>query len=48
MRSPRRLWTPALLALAIFTFAHAAPAPATLYLGVDLSYVNEMEECGVQ
>ncbi|MEE5089679.1 arabinogalactan endo-1,4-beta-galactosidase [Xanthomonas euvesicatoria] len=48
MRSPRRLWTPALLALAISTFAHAAPAPATLYLGADLSYVNEMEECGVQ
>lgn len=48
MRSPRRLWTPALLALTISTFAHAAPAPATLYLGADLSYVNEMEECGVQ
>lgn len=48
MRSPRRLWTPALLALAISTFAHAAPAPAALYLGADLSYVNEMEECGVQ
>ncbi|OWB23554.1 hypothetical protein XocBAI20_18900 [Xanthomonas oryzae pv. oryzicola] len=48
MRSPRRLWTPTLLALAIFTFAHATPALATLYLGADLSYVNEMEECGVQ
>ncbi|AWK21205.1 beta-galactosidase [Xanthomonas oryzae pv. oryzae] len=48
MRSPRRLWTPTLLALAIFTFAHATPALATLYLGADLPYVNEMEKCGVQ
>ncbi|MEC3888929.1 glycoside hydrolase family 53 protein [Xanthomonas campestris] len=48
MRSTHRLWAPALLALALSTAAYAAPAPKTLYLGADLSYVNEMEECGVQ
>jgi arabinogalactan endo-1,4-beta-galactosidase len=33
-------------ALLTLLLASATPAPPTLYLGADLSYVNEMEDCG--
>ncbi|MBB6366881.1 arabinogalactan endo-1,4-beta-galactosidase [Xanthomonas sacchari] len=47
MRS-QRTWLPALaLALAAALAAPVAGA-GPLYLGADLSYVNEMEDCGVQ
>jgi arabinogalactan endo-1,4-beta-galactosidase len=35
-----------LLALSACAASAPAPAPPSLYLGADLSYVNEMEDCG--
>ncbi|QNH22067.1 arabinogalactan endo-1,4-beta-galactosidase [Xanthomonas sp. GW] len=50
MPHTRRHWMPA-LALALAAALALVPAAAgagPLYLGADLSYVNEMEDCGVQ
>jgi len=41
-----RLGVMLVLALPILSFTHAQPDAPTFYFGVDLSYVNEMDDCG--
>ncbi|MFC3655712.1 arabinogalactan endo-1,4-beta-galactosidase [Xanthomonas hyacinthi] len=48
MPHTRRHWMPALALALAAALAPAAAGAAPLYLGADLSYVNEMEDCGVQ
>ncbi|MBD7921707.1 glycoside hydrolase family 53 protein [Xanthomonas bonasiae] len=44
----RRHWMPALALALAAALVSAAAGAGPLYLGADLSYVNEMEDCGVQ
>ena len=48
MPHQRRHWMPALALALAAALAPAAAGAGPLYLGADLSYVNEMEDCGVR